>query len=331
MPSLIGAVNLSGERLPLFDRALVPQSAGIPQGYVLVATNVSPGVLGQSDSLACDLPNAANALMGGRLFLGLNQSAGTTTSTDNQIDAAQYGVGKAALKIGSACIAGQECGYAPADGGVVQPVTPANAGSLVVIGRFTQSRAASGSIQYVGVLLHAEGAGAGEQLLGAIVASSTAITNTASETAFDQVIPIPAGRIQTAGTVIKLRAKVRQTSGNASDTLQLKARLDTTAGVLLGQTPAVNVTDAGGDLGVLDLVVTLRTVGASGTMVADGIGGISPGQAVATGGNVQATGTAGTVAIDTTVAHNLVVTATWSAASASDSCVLEDFVATILG
>ena len=79
------------------------------------------------------------------------------------------------------------------------------------------------------------------------------------------------------------------------------------------------------------MVATLRTVGASGTMVADGIGGISPGQAVATGGNVQITGTAGTIAIDTRVAHNLVITATWSAASASDSCVLEDFVATILG
>jgi len=35
------------------------------------------------------------------------------------------------------------------------------------------------------------------------------------------------------------------------------------------------------------------------------------------------------VAIDTTVAHNLVITATWSGASTSNSCVLEDFVASI--
>ena len=328
MPSLIGAVNLSGERITLFDRGMIPQSAGIPQGYVLCACNVPPAVGGQADSLAVDLPNAANALGGGRYFVGINQSAGTTTSTDNQIDVAQYGVAKSALKANVACVAGQECGYLPSDGGVVQPVTPANAGSLVVIGRFTQSRAASASIQVVGVLLHAEGLG-GDRLLGAIVASSTAITNTASETAFDQSIAIPAGRIQSAGVVLKLRAKVRVTSGNASDTLQLRARLDTTAGVLLGQTPAVNVTDAGGDLGVLDLTMTLRTVGASGTLVADGIAGISPGQAVATGGNVQTTGTAGTVAIDTTVAHNLVITATWSGASTSNSCVLEDFVASI--
>ncbi len=325
MPSLIGAVNLSGERFPLFDRALVPQSAGIPQGYVLVATNVPPATGGQADSLACDLPNAANVLSGGRLFLGVNQSAGTTTSTDNQIDAAQYGVAKSALKANLACVAGQECGYDPADGGTVQPVTSTNQGVLVVIGRFTQSRAASASIQLVGVLLHAEGIG-GDRLLGAIVASSTAVSNTASETAFDQSVAIPAGRIQGVGTVLKVRAKVRITSGNASDTLQLKVRLDTTAGMLLGQTPAVNVTDAGGDLGVLDLVATIRAVGASGTMVVDGIAGISPGQAVATGGNVQTTGTAGTIAIDTTAAHNVVVTATWSNASSSNSCVLEDLV-----
>ena len=325
MPSLIGAVNLSGERFPLFDRGMIPQSAGIPQGYVVVSTNIPPAVGGQADSLAVDLPNAANALSGGRLFQGINQSAGVTTSTDNQLDVAQYGVAKAALKANVACVAGQECGYDPADGGPVQPVTATNQGVLVVIGRFTQSRAASASIQLVGVLLHAEGIG-GDRLLGAIVASSTAISNTASETAFDQSVAIPAGRIQGVGTVLKVRAKVRVTSGNASDTLQLKVRLDTTAGVLLGQTPAVNVTDAGGDLGVLDLVATIRAVGASGTMVVDGIAGISPGQAVATGGNVQTTGTAGTIAIDTTAAHNVVVTATWSGASTSNSCVLEDLV-----
>lgn len=326
--SLIGTGNLSGERFTLFERGMVPQSSGIPQGYAVVHCSVSGG----ADNLAVDLPNAALAFLGGRAFAGINASAGVTDLTsDNQLTVQKLGIAKAALKINTACTAGQEAGYLPSDGGVVQPVTPSNAGSLVPIGRFTQSKSASASVQYVGVELHADGAGSGERLLGAIVASSTAISNTATETAFDQSVSVPAGRIQTAGTVLKIRAKVRVTSGTSTDTLTLRARLDTTAGVLLGATPAVDVTNAGGDLGVLDLTATIRTVGASGTLVADGLGGISPGAAVATGGNVQVTGTAGTVAIDTTAAHSLVITAQWSAASSSDSCVLEDLVATILG
>lgn len=321
-----GANNLSGERITLFTRAMVPNSNLITEGLCLAHCNSS------GDNLLVDIPSAASALLAGRAFAGINASAGTVnTTSDNQITVQKGGIAKAVLKANTACTGGGEAGYDPADGGTVQPVTPANAAKVVVIGRFTQTKTSSSSVQFVGVELYCHGAAFGEQLLGAITTSSTAITNTATETAFDQSVAVPAGRIQVAATVLKIRAKVRQTSGNANDTLQLKCRLDTTAGVTLGQTPAVDVTNAGGDLGVLDLVATIRVVGASGTMMVDGIGGISPGQAVATGGNVQTTGTAGTIAIDTTVAHNIVITASWSAASASNSCVLEDLVVSILG
>lgn len=318
----IGASNSTGERLPLIDRGMVPASNSIKHGYVVVHASAS-------DNLIVDVPNAAAALSGGRAFAGLMSQAGTVDITkDNRITVAKLGIGKAVLKINTACTAGTDCGYDPADGGPVQPLTTTNQGTLVVIGRFTQSKSASASEQFVGVELHAEGS-VGRRVLGAIVATSSTVTNTTSETAFDQYVPLPAGRIQSAGTVLTIRAKARVTSGNSNDTLTLRCRLDTTAGVLLGASPAVDVTNAGGDLGVLDLTVTLRAVGASGTMVSDGFAGISPGQAVATGGNVQTTGTAGTIAIDTTVAHNLVITAQWSAASTSDVVQLEDLVVTI--
>lgn len=321
-----GANNLSGERITLFTRAMVPNSSSITEGLVVVHCNSS------GDNLLVDVPSAAAALLGGRAFAGINASAGTVNTTyDNQITVQKGGIAKAVLKANTACTGGGEAGYDPADGGVVQPVTPANAAKLVVIGRFTQTKTSSSSVQFVGVELYCHGAAFGEQLLGAITTTSSAVTNTSTETAFDQSVSIPAGRIQVVGTVLKIRAKVRQTGGNANDTLRLKCRLDTITGVTLGQTPAVDVTNAGGDLGVLDLVVTLRAVGASGTMMVDGFGGISPGQAVATGGNVQTTGTAGTIAIDTTAGHTIVITATWSAADAANSCVLEDLVVTILG
>lgn len=320
-----GANNSSGERLGLFQRAMVPLSGSAVEGCVLVHANAT-------DNLIVDAPNSASALLGGRAFAGINASAGTVNpAIDNQVTVQKGGIAKARLKASTACIAGQECGYAPADGGTVQPVTPANAGALVSIGRFTQSKASSANVQMVGVELYAPTEGGGERMLGAIVASSSFITNTASETAFDLSVPIPAGRVVSVGTVLKIRAKARVTGGNGSNTLQMRCRLDTTAGVLLGQTPAVDVTDLGGDLAVLDLVATVRAVGASGTLVADGFGGISPGQLVTTGGNVQATGTAGTVAVDWTVAHTIIITALWNAASPSNAVLLEDLVVTILG
>jgi hypothetical protein len=324
--SLIGASNLSGERITAgFDRGMVPQSNGIQEGYVLShSTNA-----GQLDNLAVDVPNGAGVLAGGRAFAGVSASQGTVNILyDGQVDVQKLGIAKCVLKINTACTAGTDAGYDPADGGPVQPVTSANVGSLVVIGRFSQSKTSSASPQFVGVELHAEGA-SGDRVLGAITASSAAITNTTVETAFSLSVPIPANRIQSAGTVLKIRAKANVTGGNSTDTLKLTCRLDTAAGVILGATPAVDVTNGGGDLGFLDIMATIRSVGVSGTMVCDGLGGISPGAAVATGGNVQVTGTASTVAIDTTAAHSILITATWSAASPSDSVVLEDLVVLI--
>lgn len=158
--------------------------------------------------------------------------------------------------------------------------------------------------------------GGGEGLANAAVASSSALTNTTTETVFSTgswAIPAHSLRV---GQVLRLRAKARATSTNATDTFQLAARLNSNAGVRLGLTPAVDV--ANDDLAVLDLIATVRSIGAGGTLSVQGIGIVA-----ATPG---ATGTAGTIAIDTTVANNLVITGKWSVANAGNSAVLEDFV-----
>lgn len=322
-----GATNISGERIPLFERAMVPKSSSIREGYVLVHTSDA------GDNLTVDVPNAPTALLGGRAFAGISASPGTVDpAIDRDVLAQKLGVAKCALKTSTACTRGGECGYDPADGGLVVPVTPANAANLVVIGRFSQSKSSSAGVQMVGVELHADGSGTSPRLLGALVASSDPVTNTTTETVMG-VITIPAGRIQSVGTVLRIRAKARVLGGNASDTLILRARLGGLAGVVLGSTPlaGVDVTNAGGDVGTIDLVATVRAVGASGTITAGGLAGITPGQVILTGGNLQGAGTAGTVSVDTTIARDLVVTAQWSAASSADQVVLEDFTVDISG
>lgn len=311
----VGASNASGERQRLFERAMVPQSNSIKEGYALCHTSVS------GDNLAVDVPSAAAALAGGRAFAGISAAQGTVNvAYDNSITVQKAGIAKCALKANTACTAGTEAGYDPADGGPVQPVTPLNAGVLVVIGRFTQTKSSSSSEQFVGVELHANGSGSAEQVLNASLAAGATLTNTTTETALSAGFSIPASRITAAGTVIRVRARVRIPGTHTTDTLRIRARLESAAGTLLGASPAVDV--ANGDMGLLDLTLTVRSVGASGTLSSAGLGVVAA--------SSQVTGSA-TFTFDTTVAHLIVITGEWSVADAGNQAYLDDFVVTILG
>lgn len=316
----VGASNLSGERISFFERGMLPKSSGIAEGYVVVHTSDS------GDNLIVDLPTAATALLGGRAFAGISASANTTTvssntlPSDNQISVQMAGVAKCQLKANTACVRGSWAAYDPADGGLIVPWTSA---SQVPIGTFTQSKSSSASAQMVGVWLQ-KTCGIGEILLGAIISSSTAVTDTTSETAFDQAVTVPANLLS-AGAVLRIRGKVRVTSGNGTDTLTLRLRIGGLTGVLLATAPAFDVTNGGGDLGVLDSVVTVREIGASGSITAASGAGLGvPGTAT-----WRVDGTVGAQSIDTTAAKDVVVTAQWSAASASNSCLLEDLTVSL--
>ena len=158
-------------------------------------------------------------------------------------------------------------------------------------------------------------------------AASTAISNTATETAFSTVYNTPANSL-TAGTVVRIRFHGIATSTNSTDTLTIKLKIGgsttNTTGTAVITTSAVDVANNDIFTGYAELVI--RTDGASGTMVACGLYS-DPG---AQGSTCKAFSLAST-AIDTTVAQPIKVTATWSAASASDSCRLDILSIQILG
>lgn len=149
-------------------------------------------------------------------------------------------------------------------------------------------------------------------LIYVAVAASAAISDTTSETDFDKTVTIPANTLK-AGDVIRVRAQAIPTSTNSTDTLTLKLKFGST---VIVATAAVDV--ANNDIGYIDFEVTIRTIGASGTMVGAGV------QALGVPGTVTAKpALLASTTIDTTAAIVVKVSATWSNASASNSVRLD--------
>lgn len=309
----VGATNLSGERITFFERGMLPKSSGVFEGAVVVHTSDT------DDNLIVDLPTAATALIGGRAFAGINASALTTVvssntlPSDNQISVQMAGIAKCALKANTACVRGTWAAYDPADGGYIVPWT---SGAQVPIGTFTQTKSSSSSAQMVGVWLQRTG-GLAEILLGNIIASSAGLSADA-ETAFDKSVTIPANWLQ-AGDLIRVNAKVRVTTGASADTLVILSRLNTTGGVQLAASTSID--PAANDKINFVYEIAVRTAGASGTIESSGLS-VAAATALATGSN-------GTVAIDTTVANAIIFTANWSAAT-TDVAVLEHLSVSLL-
>lgn len=160
---------------------------------------------------------------------------------------------------------------------------------------------------------------ASQDLHAAIVAASSAVTNTTVETAFDQQLTIPPNTLQ-VGDIIRIKAQAIATATNSTDTLLLKLLLGAT---VLASSPTVDV--ANNDIGVFDIDCVIRTIGAGGTFVAMGQTSLGvPG--TATGRPVNL----GSTAIDTTAANIVKATATWSVANAGNSCRLDILNVSIL-
>lgn len=144
------------------------------------------------------------------------------------------------------------------------------------------------------------------------VAASSAITNTITETAFTKKVALPAGALQ-AGDVVRIRGQGIATATNSTDTLGIKVYIGATEVLAIA---AVDVAD--NDIFVFDEVVQIRTAGASGTCVAAGVGGTGAAGTITMKGLFKAS-----QAIDTTAQNDVQVKATWSVASASNSCRLD--------
>jgi len=139
--------------------------------------------------------------------------------------------------------------------------------------------------------------------------ASSAVTNTTTETYFDQGYTFPADSLK-VGTVIKMRFQGIATATNGADTLLIKYYIGPD---MFFATAAVDVDD--NDIWVADIEMTVRTIGATGTFVASA----SYQDPDAAGTAPKWTNTASTV-FDSTGTLLVRSSATWSAASTLDSC-----------
>lgn len=148
-------------------------------------------------------------------------------------------------------------------------------------------------------------------------AASTAITNSSTETVFDNgSFSIPTNWLR-AGSLIRFGWQGIATATTGSDTLTIKAYVNSTSVATSSATDATN-----NDIFAGDAAVAIRTIGASGTFVASS--SFTKVEAASLTASRVDQITAST-AIDTTAAVVIAVKATWSAISASDSCRLDMF------
>lgn len=144
------------------------------------------------------------------------------------------------------------------------------------------------------------------------VAASAAITATSGETAFDKSYSIAANTLA-AGDHFKVRAQGIITAQNASDTLIIRSKIGSVEIVSTGAIEPVP-----NDIWVVEYDLIVRTIGASGTIVAAGTYAIGTVGTVTAKPFLKASAT-----LDTTAASNITVTAQWSSADAGNSTRLD--------
>lgn len=165
-----------------------------------------------------------------------------------------------------------------------------------------------------GTLYPTPSPGGPAQQLYESTAESAAISNVNTITPFvpsPAYAGLPANSLQ-VGDVIHIRGAFTCPSTNSTDTLTLTLKIGSTVVIA---TAAVDV--ANNDIGLIDAYVTIRTIGASGTFVANGIWNLgTPGTATDRAFDLTST------AIDTTAVQTITMNATWSVASTSDQVTM---------
>lgn len=164
----------------------------------------------------------------------------------------------------------------------------------------------------------------GSALLSSAVADSTAISNTASETAFSLTYTIPANTLQ-VGDVLHIVAAGSCVT-NSTDTLVIKLYIGTQEVIATGTIDA-----ATGDGFEIDCFVTIRTIGTAGTYVAAGMTAIETPSAAAGAADIPSFDYLGSTAINTTTTNAISVKATFNAASTSSTTTLQQLIVEKIG
>ena len=163
------------------------------------------------------------------------------------------------------------------------------------------------------------GLGGGERF--SAIVPSTVLTNTAVATKYDQNYTFPANSIR-AGDTIRLDGEISIPSGNSTNTLLTEIMLGTQ---VIATLTAFDPTDGGGDIIAFECDITIRTAGASGTMVAWGKFTKNVNGTTTSAEFQLPVGGVGTTAIDTTVAQQAAIRGTWSVANAANQSRLDTF------
>ena len=160
------------------------------------------------------------------------------------------------------------------------------------------------------------------------IASSTAIANTTTPTAFSKTFQFPANTLQ-IGNVIRIRAGgIFSTDGAGAPTIALKTRLNGTAYTNSNETLPASLTTKSWYLET-DLVV--RTIGSSGTIRAGlAHGGFVGIDSSTSPGIVPTAGTLGLITQNTTVAITVDIQVTWGAAQTGHTITLEQLTVELL-
>jgi len=294
---------------------------GMP-GFPISGATIPPGYVGcwasLTDDKAVALPNSASALLNGRAFYGVSCGFNTSTSDDRSVPFQRDGIVKAYLKTNTACTAGQQAAYDPADGGVVVPYTSA---VQVPIGKFTQTKAAVSGGQFVGVELTPGISGGGYDGMLLMFANPQAgSASSIAENAYSNAtLTIPANFLR-VGDVIEYVAALDVSNQNGTDKLVVRWKIGSTTIV---QTAATYDPATGDDI-VLRGSIGVDDIGATATPNCAGtvIYGAAATAGVAIAGIVFPS-------TDTTAAVSITLTAQWDASSANNLCDLKNAYAVL--
>jgi hypothetical protein len=159
-------------------------------------------------------------------------------------------------------------------------------------------------------------------LIKALTADGSSIVNTTTETLFAPAITLPADTLR-VGSIIKVTARGEGGTNGGPPTLTLRVRLNGTSGPHLFF--SAKVISTGFDWR-LETEVTIRTIGASGTYVAQGWSAVDESPITGTWFVLRKESNA----IDTTSANTVSVTGQWSIAHADNTTLMTNWTVEVL-
>lgn len=149
-----------------------------------------------------------------------------------------------------------------------------------------------------------------------IAAASSAVTNTTTQTVFSNGTYSIGANLLTVGSRIRVRARATVTGVTATPTGVIALLIGGTQQIACSAT-----TVAANNIAMLDVDITVRTVGSGGTMIGSGTTTIG-----ASGTAAPVSQSFASATLNTTIANAVAVAWTWSAASASNTVILDEMV-----